>query len=85
MAKPRAAVTMISGFLFVMTLKAVLFIPCVSASCAAEYQESLNHTMRLKETCAEAAFRDCCQVCCHCVYMTHSAKMEGTRNKNVNW
>ena len=59
MAKLGGAV--LSSILIVMALKTVI-IPCVSAGCAAEYQESLNHTMTLKETCAEAAFRDCCQV-----------------------
>ena len=59
MAKLGGAV--LCSILIVMALKIVI-IPCVSAGCAAEYQESLNHTMTLKETCAEAAFRDCYQV-----------------------
>ncbi len=34
----------------------------VSGNCAVQYQTSLNETMRLKDSCPEAEFRDCCQV-----------------------
>nr|CAE54586.1 fibrinogen-like molecule [Suberites domuncula] len=34
----------------------------VSEHCSVKFQESLKETMRLKKSCQEAEFRDCCQV-----------------------
>ena len=44
-----------------IAMREVIGVP-VAENCAAKYQASLNETMRLKESCAEAEFRDCCQV-----------------------
>ena len=44
-----------------IAMREVIGVP-VAENCVAKYQASLNETLRLKESCEEAEFRDCCQV-----------------------
>lgn len=48
-----------------ITVREVIGVPglYIAENCAAKYHLSLNETLTLKQTCAEAGFKDCCQVC----------------------